>query len=333
MADYKKNVAILEKLANPTKESAQKLAYGTMLQNIPKFNSAKCPKRALRATNLRIAENEAPRPQNRVYLSFPQLQVSVFAGGASTQTTLKTQDALSGFPLTPDFVTPNSNSPSSNQFVGGIGTTLLFQFVTNSSGFDTGIAIANTSCDPFSAPGRSGPPAGTCTLNFYGLGAPQAPPFSAGIDANIFIFSGGEATVNGTPGVTPPGMDSIKVKDNFMITVGPIVIIPVSPSLSLSLTGGVAELNQSDKYSCSQYCAFAPAVPAFTNSHDAWVPGGFAGIGVLMPFSFLGIPGATFGVDYKHIFFGSNNVTLGSAVAGREIIEHQSPDMNLFNRV
>ena len=58
--------------------------------------------------------------------------------------------------------------------------------------------------------------------------------------------------------------------------------------------------------------------------------GRFAGIGVLMPFSFLGIPGATFGVDYKHIFFGSNNVTLGSAVAGREIIEHQSPDMNLF---
>ena len=50
-------------------------------------------------------------------------------------------------------------------------TSLLFPFVTNQLGFDTGIAISNTSTDPFGAAGAT-PQAGTCTLNFYGNGAP-----------------------------------------------------------------------------------------------------------------------------------------------------------------
>jgi hypothetical protein len=49
-------------------------------------------------------------------------------------------------------------------------TALLFPFVTNQAGFDTGIAISNTSTDPFG----SSPQNGTCTLNFYGASAPAA---------------------------------------------------------------------------------------------------------------------------------------------------------------
>ncbi|MGI8740969.1 MAG: hypothetical protein ACR2NN_00075 [Bryobacteraceae bacterium] len=41
---------------------------------------------------------------------------------------------------------------------------LLFPFVTNQAGFDTGMAIANTSLDPFGTPTQ----AGTVTLNYYG---------------------------------------------------------------------------------------------------------------------------------------------------------------------
>jgi len=44
-------------------------------------------------------------------------------------------------------------------------TLLLFPFVTNTSGFDTGIAIANTSTDPI---GTNAVQAGTCTLYWYG---------------------------------------------------------------------------------------------------------------------------------------------------------------------
>lgn len=49
-------------------------------------------------------------------------------------------------------------------------TNLLFPFVTNLSLFDTGLAIANTTQDPFGTATQ----AGTCTLNWYGSGAPAA---------------------------------------------------------------------------------------------------------------------------------------------------------------
>jgi len=43
-------------------------------------------------------------------------------------------------------------------------TILLYPFVTSSSGFDTGIAIANTSQDTFGTTGQTG----SCVLNFFG---------------------------------------------------------------------------------------------------------------------------------------------------------------------
>jgi len=45
-------------------------------------------------------------------------------------------------------------------------TDLLFTFLTNQAGFDTGLAIANTSTDPFGTAAQNG----TCTLNWYGSG-------------------------------------------------------------------------------------------------------------------------------------------------------------------
>ena len=49
-------------------------------------------------------------------------------------------------------------------------TNLLFPFVTNQVGFDTGLAIAATATDPFG----TAPQGGTCTLNWYGANAPAA---------------------------------------------------------------------------------------------------------------------------------------------------------------
>ena len=45
-------------------------------------------------------------------------------------------------------------------------TDLLFTFMTNQAGFDTGFEIANTSTDPFGTSAQNG----TCTLNWYGTG-------------------------------------------------------------------------------------------------------------------------------------------------------------------
>jgi hypothetical protein len=52
-------------------------------------------------------------------------------------------------------------------------TALLFPFVTSAGGFDTGIAIANTTTDPFGTRNQSG----TCALNFYGA-TPNPPVFT-----------------------------------------------------------------------------------------------------------------------------------------------------------
>ena len=74
-------------------------------------------------------------------------------------------------------------------------TTLLFPFVTNRTGFDTAIVIANTSRDAFGTE----PQAGSCTIDYYGGtigGAPPAPRTSAPVAAGgqlIFSLSAGSA--------------------------------------------------------------------------------------------------------------------------------------------
>lgn len=71
----------------------------------------------------------------------------------------------------PNFAT-SSNPPINLSSWTPCQTTLLFPFVTNQDSFDTGIVLSNTSTDPFGAAGAS-PSAGTCSLNFYGSGAPS----------------------------------------------------------------------------------------------------------------------------------------------------------------
>ncbi|HEX3879321.1 MAG TPA: hypothetical protein VHW24_20205 [Bryobacteraceae bacterium] len=50
-------------------------------------------------------------------------------------------------------------------------TDLLFPYITNAPGFDTGIAIANTTTDPFGTLNQQG----ICNLYFYGTSAPTNP--------------------------------------------------------------------------------------------------------------------------------------------------------------
>jgi hypothetical protein len=72
----------------------------------------------------------------------------------------------------PNFVVGPSTTTTTLSTFGQCTTSLLFPFVTNQLGFDTGIAIANTSSDPFGSNGATAQ-AGTCTINFYGAGAPS----------------------------------------------------------------------------------------------------------------------------------------------------------------
>jgi hypothetical protein len=87
-------------------------------------------------------------------------------------------------------------------------TNLLFPFVTAQAGFDTGLAISNTSADHFANPQdrRQG---GRCTINYFGnvTGGGNAPnpqttnaDVPAGGQVTFVLSSGGNFGISGTPG-------------------------------------------------------------------------------------------------------------------------------------
>jgi hypothetical protein len=112
--------------------------------------------------------------------------------------------ASSSLPI-PRFI--DNATPRSSFRIDQCVTNLLFPFVTNQAGFDTGLAISNTSRDPFS--GNAGRlQAGTCTINYYGATpggpAPSAQTTNANVEAGnqlLFVLSsGGGLGITGTPG-------------------------------------------------------------------------------------------------------------------------------------
>ena len=115
---------------------------------------------------------------------------------------LSSVPTASGSAAIPRFCQPY---PTRNLFAINIcSCNLLFPFVTNQSGFDTGVAIANTSLDPFGTATQ----AGTVKLFYYGAttggGAAPAPQTSQTVVAgNELIFTlsnGGNLGVAATPG-------------------------------------------------------------------------------------------------------------------------------------
>jgi hypothetical protein len=93
-------------------------------------------------------------------------------------------------------------------------TLLLFPFVTNQSGFDTGIAIAATATDPVGTAGQSG----TCTLNWYD-GTGKTPPTTTGN-----IASGGPVYTTLTSSVASGFQGYMFASCNFQFAHGTAVI-------------------------------------------------------------------------------------------------------------
>jgi hypothetical protein len=101
-----------------------------------------------------------------------------------------------------------NKSSSTNSFLITVCTCdLLFPFVTNTGGFDTGIAIANTTMDPYGTT----PQNGTITLYYYGsLPGTPAPapitnqtttaPVNAGTELLFTLSSGGDHGIQAETG-------------------------------------------------------------------------------------------------------------------------------------
>ncbi len=104
-----------------------------------------------------------------------------------------TAAAKAASPYTTATITGN---PTTDQgILGACNTTLLFPFVTNQAGYDTGFAIANTSNLTTS------PASGSCALAFYpSAGLANATPAAVTVAAgavSTFVLSGTEAGFQG----------------------------------------------------------------------------------------------------------------------------------------
>jgi len=73
------------------------------------------------------------------------------------------------------YTATQTTSMTGNGLLQACSTTILFPYVVNIAGFDTGLSISNASTLPSNSQVALGPASGTCTLTFYGTGAPAAP--------------------------------------------------------------------------------------------------------------------------------------------------------------
>jgi hypothetical protein len=117
----------------------------------------------------------------------------------------------SSFPI-PRFVP--GNAPANLFEINKCACDLLFPFVSSQGGFDTGIAIANTSLDPGATFGFGATPQqGTVTFFYFGVGANGAAPPGSQISANVpagqvltyVLSSGGGAIGTGANGLDTRG--------------------------------------------------------------------------------------------------------------------------------
>ncbi|MBM3783732.1 MAG: hypothetical protein FJW30_05185 [Acidobacteria bacterium] len=131
--------------------------------------------------------------------NLPGLGTATVAGSFAPLSTVTTASASAPVPRFAD------TSVARNMFVVSACTTnILFQFLTNQAGFDSGFAISNTSTDPFGTAPQSGP----CKLNYYGEttggGAAPAAQTSAVVPSGkqlvAVLSTGGNYGIAATPG-------------------------------------------------------------------------------------------------------------------------------------
>jgi hypothetical protein len=131
--------------------------------------------------------------------NLPGLGSATVAGSFAPVSTVTTASASAPIPRFADTSTARTIFS-----ISACTTNLLFVFLTNQAGFDAGLAIANTSVDPFG----TAPQSGTCKLNYYGEttggGAAPAAQTSAVVPAGktltAVLSTGGLYGIAATPG-------------------------------------------------------------------------------------------------------------------------------------
>jgi hypothetical protein len=154
-----------------------------------------------------LAPEEFPLPANLIEPDGVREKQANFRARISqdrTVTFFPTADALAGQVIQAMHNLRSHSVEEGTIVEGPTVTRLLFPFVTNQFGFDTGIAISNISKDPFGTLQQEG----TCTVHCYGRlpdgTAPQASQTSSVVRAGeqlIFnLSSGGTGLIQAMPG-------------------------------------------------------------------------------------------------------------------------------------
>jgi hypothetical protein len=116
-----------------------------------------------------VAQNSPPPGTSTVNLSFaPTPPIFTASAGAAASSTL----------TIPRFIS-DASAARNFMVIQICRTILLFPYVTNQAGFDTGLEIANTSLDPFTTGSNTTlAQAGSCRMTWYGgtTTAPTTPP-------------------------------------------------------------------------------------------------------------------------------------------------------------
>jgi len=107
--------------------------------------------------------------------------------------------ATGALPASVPLFAVSAATPTNTFKVNPCSTTLLFPYVTNAAGFETGIAIANTTTDSLGTiagfPSVDTPVTGTCSLNFYGNQAATAFPAAGGTPITLGAYAAATPTV------------------------------------------------------------------------------------------------------------------------------------------
>jgi len=178
----------------------------------------------------------------------------------------------------------NQTTPANLFTISQCETILLFPYITDFTGFDTGIAISNTSLDSLPTPQAAVPQAGPCTITFYG--------------------GGGIATTLGTSGVYSSTSDST-------LTNG---FIPAGSTWAFSLSGIDAGYGSTPTYGTTGY---AIAVCNFQYAHGASYVSDLGIRNFLTTYLALIIPDAT---RAAQPFTCSQNGGSCSALTGEQLV-------------
>jgi len=130
--------------------------------------------------------------------SLPGLGTATVNGMLAPVSTITTSSGVAPVPRFAD----TSSAKTAFKIIQCV-TNILFPFVSQQAGFDTGLAVVNTSKDPWGHATE----AGTCTINYYGdTNGGAAPPAQtsgvvpAGDYLTWTLYSGGKFGVTATPG-------------------------------------------------------------------------------------------------------------------------------------